>query len=446
MLHQLFRHLLATTAGLLVITGVIDLEFAAAQQAPRAGAPSRQNGTADQILEPVTRWFERASREYQETVVKQLSVPTGKGVPLPESRQSSQIAAQPAPAEPTLVDQIKGLLGIETAKGPQPAEPDKVKAAQKAASDEMIRKQVVARALEQQRLAEEQRLSTEARKAKEAIDLATEQRQKAAEVARLEEERRKAGKPAQEPAKEPTKSAVAAAEDEQRKLAAQKQADDARRASERKEAERKEAERRDTERKAAEAKAAAEQRARQAALEEIKRQGEATKPPEPVRPQPAQDLASAQPKPKDDTPGGKDRPAAEAERAAPVADKASAARLAEAASRAATKALQRGDRASRSRSDVAAVATGHRHKPKNTCARAGAGVSPPATYVVKRGDTLWAISRRHYDKGSKYEKIMRANEAKIDSPDLIFPCQKFFLPGRTALFWVLHRQMLADAS
>ena len=61
----------------------------------------------------------------------------------------------------------------------------------------------------------------------------------------------------------------------------------------------------------------------------------------------------------------------------------------------------------------------------------------PAIYVVKSGDTLWDISKRYYDKGHKFEKIVRANEAKISSPDLIFPCQKFYLPARSALYWAI---------
>lgn len=58
-------------------------------------------------------------------------------------------------------------------------------------------------------------------------------------------------------------------------------------------------------------------------------------------------------------------------------------------------------------------------------------------YVVKSGDTLWDISRRYYDKGYKFEKIVRANSAKIESPDMIFPCQKIYLPGRHAFFLIM---------
>jgi colicin import membrane protein len=50
--------------------------------------------------------------------------------------------------------------------------------------------------------------------------------------------------------------------------------------------------------------------------------------------------------------------------------------------------------------------------------------------VVRRGDSLWRIARRHYGRGSKFRRIYRANRRKIRNPDLIFPCQRFRVPGR----------------
>ncbi len=62
--------------------------------------------------------------------------------------------------------------------------------------------------------------------------------------------------------------------------------------------------------------------------------------------------------------------------------------------------------------------------------RAGRTISPPGTYVVARGDTLWTISFRHYDEGTRYPRILRANRRKIRNPHRIYPCQKVWLPRR----------------
>lgn len=62
------------------------------------------------------------------------------------------------------------------------------------------------------------------------------------------------------------------------------------------------------------------------------------------------------------------------------------------------------------------------------CGEAGSAIDPPGTYVVRRGDSLWLISRRHYQRGARWPAIFRANDAKIDDPDLIFPCQRFHIP------------------
>lgn len=45
--------------------------------------------------------------------------------------------------------------------------------------------------------------------------------------------------------------------------------------------------------------------------------------------------------------------------------------------------------------------------------------STTKTYKVKRGDTLWAISKKYYGSGAKYPKIVAANKNKIKNPNLI---------------------------
>ena len=51
------------------------------------------------------------------------------------------------------------------------------------------------------------------------------------------------------------------------------------------------------------------------------------------------------------------------------------------------------------------------------------------TYVVKRGDTLWAISKRYYGNGNQWRKIYNRNKGVIGSnPNLIYPGQKYVIP------------------
>lgn len=53
----------------------------------------------------------------------------------------------------------------------------------------------------------------------------------------------------------------------------------------------------------------------------------------------------------------------------------------------------------------------------------------PKTYVVRKGDSLWAIAKRIYDDGSKWKKIYEANKKVIGkNPNTIFPGQKLVIP------------------
>jgi nucleoid-associated protein YgaU len=64
------------------------------------------------------------------------------------------------------------------------------------------------------------------------------------------------------------------------------------------------------------------------------------------------------------------------------------------------------------------------------CRYAGRRITPPARYTVARGDSLWRISEKHYNRGSKYRRIYRANRSLINVPDLIYPCQRFKITRR----------------
>lgn len=51
------------------------------------------------------------------------------------------------------------------------------------------------------------------------------------------------------------------------------------------------------------------------------------------------------------------------------------------------------------------------------------------TVTVKRGDSLWRISRRVYGRGIRYSTIYDANSDQIRDPDRIYPGQVFVMPG-----------------
>lgn len=51
------------------------------------------------------------------------------------------------------------------------------------------------------------------------------------------------------------------------------------------------------------------------------------------------------------------------------------------------------------------------------------------TYKVVRGDTLWAIAKKHLGNGSKYTEIHNLNKDKISNPNLIYPGQVLTLPN-----------------
>lgn len=48
--------------------------------------------------------------------------------------------------------------------------------------------------------------------------------------------------------------------------------------------------------------------------------------------------------------------------------------------------------------------------------------------IVKQGDTLWHIARKHYGDGMKYTQIFKNNKGQIRDPDWIYPNQRFKLP------------------
>lgn len=62
--------------------------------------------------------------------------------------------------------------------------------------------------------------------------------------------------------------------------------------------------------------------------------------------------------------------------------------------------------------------------------------------IIRRGDTLWQISRRVYGQGVKYTTIYLANQQQISDPDRIWPGQIFDVPGKAMEdAETVHRQL-----
>jgi hypothetical protein len=69
----------------------------------------------------------------------------------------------------------------------------------------------------------------------------------------------------------------------------------------------------------------------------------------------------------------------------------------------------------------------HKRQP-SSCRRAGLPVRRGAWYVVQRGDTLWHIAEVHFGYGEAYPRVRRANSGRVPDADLIFPCQRLYIP------------------
>jgi nucleoid-associated protein YgaU len=52
------------------------------------------------------------------------------------------------------------------------------------------------------------------------------------------------------------------------------------------------------------------------------------------------------------------------------------------------------------------------------------GIGSKIIYVIRRGDTLWAIAKRYLGSGLRYTSIFQDNRTTINNPDLIHPKQE----------------------
>ncbi|MCY0095765.1 Ig-like domain-containing protein [Hoeflea ulvae] len=69
--------------------------------------------------------------------------------------------------------------------------------------------------------------------------------------------------------------------------------------------------------------------------------------------------------------------------------------------------------------------------------------STPGAVIIRRGDTLWQISRRTYGQGVRYTTIYVANKSQIQNPDRIKPGQVFSVPeSPLENAEELHKQLL----
>jgi len=51
-------------------------------------------------------------------------------------------------------------------------------------------------------------------------------------------------------------------------------------------------------------------------------------------------------------------------------------------------------------------------------------------HTVEKGETLWGISKKHYENGAHYNKIFEANRPMLSDPDKIYPGQVLRIPRR----------------
>ncbi len=434
-LSDVMRRRLLTALAVIGVA-VCQISVASAQSAtPPATQQSkpRSQGFVDDLLTSVRAWLERAGREYQDDVVGRLSTPTGRGSDAVATASQNVMSPRPtdvAPAQPGFVAAVRDLLGLGRPT-PAPTATTTATTAKDPTATQTARveREVEARRIEQERAAQEQRLATQAQRARELEETATQKRQKIAEAARAaEEDRRKAAQVAivkpeskSAPQARPISPPPEVVKPADRPVIAQSPAPDRPAVAA-------------TPEKANEKSAERTPEKTPATVAETERPTSRSPPikaaqaaPEPpvtsVRPSPARRTAA------DATPSD----------VAAAGETSDAARLARAATKAASQALAIVTRPAGRRATLASASGSHRtertsHKQKS-CRGAGRQVGTPAVYVIKSGDTLWDISRRHYDKGSAFGKIVRANEAKISDPDLIFPCQKLHLPARHALLW-----------
>jgi nucleoid-associated protein YgaU len=385
-------------------------------------------------IDRIQDWLARANREYQTTIIPRLSTPT------PESEAARKAAEEAKHLEEARKASVEAKQAEEARKAAEEAKRAEAarQAAEEAKEAEEARKaaEEAKRAEAARQAAEKAKQAEEARKAAEEAKRAEEVRQAAEEAKRAEEARKaaeeakqaEAARKAAEEAKQAEAAREAAeeakrAEAERQAAEEAKQAEAARQAAE--EAKQAEAAREAAEeaKQTEEARKAAEEAkqaaaARQAA-EETKRAEPTTPPP---LPQPIPEPGSTQAQ---KLPGGvlgsETGPEPEPSSGPPP----------ESDSDLKEPAAGRSAEISKDSREIGRKATHKRRvHHRRHCRFAGRHITPPGHYTVRRGDSLWRISRYYYRRGWFYHRLYRANRRTIHDPDLIYPCQRIFVPRR----------------
>jgi nucleoid-associated protein YgaU len=348
------------------------------------------------VMGVIRDWLARANREFQGVVIKELSEPSTGAVAedeLAKKRAAEKAAedARKAAADAAAKDDADRAASSAPVAQPSAPKVDTV------IEDERRRRD------EQERIAAQEREAKEKADRQRDAELA-DQRAREAQLKEEQEAKRKADEERAAQLKaEQERLAQLKAEEE--RAAEAKRAAEAREKAEQQARDREEAQRqaeikRQEELRRAEALRAEEERKAEAQREEAARQAEAK-------------IAEER---------------RLAEEAARVKEQASA-------KVAAPEPPQKADvAAAPAASDVASnyepdsAKSNSSHRQAASCKNAGRRLKKSGRYVVKSGDTLWAIAKRHYRKGSKYPKIYNANRKLIHDPDLIYPCQKIKVP------------------
>ncbi len=398
---------------------------------PSAGAaPSGKpaaSTTFGDTLAPVTDWLERSAQDFQSIIMRRLSVPSGSAVATPASQPSVAPAANggdtkpataPPAAAPAPSDGQRGIVdrmgeAAQVAKDwvTQSKRDFQERVVDKLTKPEAGAAQPPPAAAPAPKVASDnaaaKKAEDDARAAKQAVEAA----ERKVRGMRIDEQKAKEKADAESAAVKATAAAGQAENEAQRRKAAVEEA--ARKAA---------AEQKRADESTGEQKRLADEAARRKKAEAdlfAKRAAE-----------------EAAQKKLDDARSKAD----EAARAAKQRE--NAARMAAEASRAADALLA----VPKSKQPAGAAATigaatsappsvamekreaGNAPKGKASCRAAGRRVKPPAVYVVARGDSLWVIARRHYKKGSRWVAIHKVNDDRIRNPDLIYPCQQFYIP------------------
>lgn len=344
------------------------------------------------IFAPITDWLASANRDYQNTVVKELSRPSDGAAP----EQSDQAAKE-----------AKEAQAAEEARQAQAArERDaaaKAQAAARAAAEAKAKAQSeAARAAAEAEAAKRAQQSAQSKAQKPAEDSAE---QAAAKARRAEEQRQAEAARRAEQARKDEEDRKARDEAEARKLR------EAARIAEERRKQLAEEEARKTEAARAARLAAQERRAAAEAEQSAARAG-------------VPNQTEDQPEP-DGAPPLRHRRWAVTITAEPIGQE-----LAEPAAGVLISNQRLAPRMSLGAGSLGGTRVKGWSWHAGRCSFAGRRVRLPGRYTVAKGDSLWRISQKHYDTGRLYKRIYRANRRQIADPDLIYPCQKFKVPRR----------------